>query len=200
MKEVGLLFREGGDRRGELEREGPCSILERMGNDGKHIANALSEALAENPLVANNATTQSPSIPIGQFPSQSPTSPTVAKFAIVQKEGGREAVCQVEYYNFDVVLSAQLTARLGKGWRARNLREIRRFFLEYSSDTIRQELLAKFENKDLARVSCQIQNDAVCPNPQFKLIWFHYLMLMRVAQRRGTSCVCCGKDGTRDHS
>ena len=65
---------------GELEREGTCSILERMGNDGKYIANVLSEELAENPLVANSATTQSPS------------SLTVAKFATVQQEGGREVV------------------------------------------------------------------------------------------------------------
>ena len=55
---------------------------------GKHIANALSEELAESPLVANLATTQSQN------------SPTVAKFATVQQEGGREVVRQVECGKF----------------------------------------------------------------------------------------------------
>ncbi len=50
---------------------------------GKHIANALSEELAESPRVANLATTQSQN------------SPTVAKFATVQQEGGREDVRHV---------------------------------------------------------------------------------------------------------
>ena len=70
---------------------------------GKHIAHALSEELAENPLVANSATTQTP------------TSPTVAKFAIVQKEGGREVVRQVEYYNLDVVLSVGYRVKSAQG-------------------------------------------------------------------------------------
>ena len=70
---------------------------------GKHIANALSEELAENPLVANIATTQSPS------------SPTVAKFATVQQEGGREVVRQVEYYNLDVVLSVGYRVKSAQG-------------------------------------------------------------------------------------
>ena len=44
---------------------------------GKHIANALSEELASNSVVSDFATTQPPQCP------------TVAKTAIVQKEGGR---------------------------------------------------------------------------------------------------------------
>ena len=70
---------------------------------GKHIANALSEELAESPLVANLATTQSQN------------SPTVAKFATVQKEGEREVVRQVEYYNLDVVLSVGYRVKSAQG-------------------------------------------------------------------------------------
>ncbi len=70
---------------------------------GKHIANALAEELAESPLVANLATTQSQN------------SPTVAKFATVQKEGGREVVRQIEYYNLDVVLSVGYRVKSAQG-------------------------------------------------------------------------------------
>ena len=73
---------------------------------GKHIANALKEELSdltptEHPrgevslaVVAQSATTRKGNV-----------FPTVAKFATVQNEGGRQIVRQVEYYNLDVILS-----------------------------------------------------------------------------------------------
>ena len=60
---------------------------------GKHINNALREELAPESVVADFATT-------GKS-----TNPTVAKFATVQKEGGRQVLRQVECYNLDVILS-----------------------------------------------------------------------------------------------
>ena len=45
-------------------------------------------------------------------------------------------------------LASRLTARFGKGWGERSLRNIRKFYLEYSCDEIRQELIAKSEKKE----------------------------------------------------
>lgn len=70
---------------------------------GKHIANALSEELAQKSVVADFATTQSQG------------NPTVAKFATVQQEGGREVVRQVEHYNLDVVLSVGYRVKSAQG-------------------------------------------------------------------------------------
>ena len=70
---------------------------------GKHIANALSEELAQTSVVADFATTQSQG------------NPTVAKFATVQQEGGREVVRQVEHYNLDVVLSVGYRVKSAQG-------------------------------------------------------------------------------------
>lgn len=58
---------------------------------GKHINNALREELASS-VVAKNATLH-------------PTNPTVAKFAIVQNEGGRMVEREVEHYSLDMILS-----------------------------------------------------------------------------------------------
>ena len=57
---------------------------------GKHIANALSEELACNSVVADFATTQCQQ------------NPTVAKFATTAADG---KTYQVEYYSLDVILS-----------------------------------------------------------------------------------------------
>ncbi len=70
---------------------------------GKHIANALSEELAQTSVVADFATTQSQG------------NPTVARFATVQQEGGREVVRQVEHYNLDVVLSVGYRVKSAQG-------------------------------------------------------------------------------------
>ncbi len=82
---------------------------------GKHINNALQEELAPvvakfaptqngNPTVAKNATLQSgiQAVAKNATPYE---NPTVAKFAIVQQEGDRSVVRQVEYYSLDVILS-----------------------------------------------------------------------------------------------
>ena len=60
---------------------------------GKHINNALKEELY--PVVAQSTTTG----------NDSTSNATVAKFAIVQKEGNREVIRQVEFYSLDVILS-----------------------------------------------------------------------------------------------
>ena len=70
---------------------------------GKHINNALREELAAKPVVAISATTGKSD------------NPTVAKFATVQKEGDRQVLRQVEYYNLDVILSVGYRVKSSQG-------------------------------------------------------------------------------------
>ena len=83
---------------------------------GKHIANALKEELSDlvatellrgggsSAVVAKCATTRKGNV-----------LPTVAKFATVQNEGGRQIVRQVEYYNLDVILSVGYRVKSPQG-------------------------------------------------------------------------------------
>ena len=97
-------------------------IAELFGRDvktiGKHINNALREELATetetNVSDVNN-----------------PKNPTVAQFATVQIEGGREVTRQVEYYNLDVILSV--------GYRVKSNRGIQ--FRRWSNTILKQYLL-----------------------------------------------------------
>ena len=97
-------------------------IAELFGRDvktiGKHINNALREELASETGVNEYEATQS-------------SNPTVAKFATVQIEGGREVTRQVEYYNLDVVLSV--------GYRVKSNRGIQ--FRRWSNTILKQYLL-----------------------------------------------------------
>ena len=85
-------------------------IAELFGRDvktiGKHINNALREELAPESLTDEYESTQS-------------TNPSVAKFATVQIEGGREVTRQVEYYNLDVVLSVGYRVKSNRGMQFR---------------------------------------------------------------------------------
>ena len=97
-------------------------IAELFGRDvktiGKHINNALQEELAtETETVVSDVNNQKNS--------------TVAKFATVQIEGGREVTRQVEYYNLDVILSV--------GYRVKSNRGIQ--FRRWSNTILKQYLL-----------------------------------------------------------
>ena len=76
---------------------------------GKHINNALHEELASDPTGANFATIENSK------------NPTVAKFAIVQKEGGRLVTRQVEFYSLDVVLSVGYRVKSNRGIQFRRV-------------------------------------------------------------------------------
>ena len=97
-------------------------IAELFGRDvktiGKHINNALREELASETVTNKYEATQS-------------SNPSVAKFATVQIEGGREVTRQVEYYNLDVVLSV--------GYRVKSNRGIQ--FRRWSNTILKQYLL-----------------------------------------------------------
>ena len=97
-------------------------IAELFGRDvktiGKHINNALREELAtETETNVSDVNNQK--------------NPTVAKFATVQIEGGREVTRQVEYYNLDVILSV--------GYRVKSNRGIQ--FRRWSNTILKQYLL-----------------------------------------------------------
>lgn len=89
---------------------------------GKHIANALSEELAEAADVAKFATT-------------GVSVPTVAKFETVQTEGGRKIVRKIEYYSLDVVLSV--------GYRVKSPQGI--LFRRWANHVLREMLLNKLD-------------------------------------------------------
>lgn len=110
------------------------------------------------------------------------TNYEIGRQIVEEEQGGKRRAGYGEKILLD--LSAKLTARFGSGWSTRNLRYMRQLFNEYSTDKIRQELLAKSSAKDLARTSCQIYTPAGLPvTPQFVLSWAHYLILMRITDR-----------------
>ena len=108
---------------------------------GKHINNALKEELYH--VVAKSTTTG----------NDSTSNATVAKFAIVQKEGNREVIRQVEFYSLDVILSV--------GYRVKSSRgiEFRRWANQVLKDymlkgyAINQQMLAMEE-----RIGRQLQD------------------------------------------
>ena len=111
---------------------------------GKHINNALKEELYS--VVAK-------STPTG---NDSTSNATVAKFAIVQKEGNREVIRQVEFYSLDVILSV--------GYRVKSSRgiEFRRWANQVLKDymlkgyAINQQMLAMEE-----RIGRQLQDHTI---------------------------------------
>lgn len=88
---------------------------------GKHINNALQEELAEHP--------------------------TVAKFAIVQKEGDRTVTRNVEHYNLDVIISV--------GYRVKSKRGIQ--FRQWANKILKDYLLRGYSvNQRLLHMESRI--------------------------------------------
>ena len=104
-----------------LNRQQMAELFERdVKTIGKHINNALKEELAVDSVGAKNATAQ-----------RRTENPTVANFAIVQKEGERTVTRQVEYYNLDMILSV--------GYRVKSNRGIQ--FRRWANQVLKQHLL-----------------------------------------------------------
>ena len=103
---------------------------------GKHINNALLEELAPDPTGANFATTENSK------------NPTIAKFAIVQKEGGRLVTRQVDFYSLDVVLSVGYRVKSNRGIQFRRWANVvlRDYLLQGYS--VNRHLIALQENMD----------------------------------------------------
>ena len=94
---------------------------------GKHIANALREELSDAAMPPETSASCVASIATVREDS----NPTVAKFATVQIEGGREVVRQVEHYSLDVILSV--------GYRVKSARGI--LFRRWANAVLRDYLL-----------------------------------------------------------
>ena len=125
---------------------------------GKHINNALQEELA--PSVAKNATLQKGTLVVAKNATPY-DNPTVAKFAIVQQEGDRSVVRQVEYYSLDVILSVGYRVKSPKGiefrrWANNVLRE---YILR--GHAINQRILAVEERVDNRLMSHERRLEAV---------------------------------------
>ena len=124
---------------------------------GKHIANALSEELAESPLVANLETTQNQkdsTVAKSEIVATSSNS-VVAKFATTATDG---KVYQVEYYNLDVVLSVGYRVKSAQGilfrrWANTVLKEY--LLRGYSVNTRLNQLEDKFDRR-LAKTETDI--------------------------------------------
>ena len=86
---------------------------------GKHIANALSEELAINPVASDYATTQNRQNPAIAKSARvdAPPNPTVAKFATVQREGCRDIVYNETFHDSFLVIDDKKTA-FGIGTRS----------------------------------------------------------------------------------
>ena len=111
---------------------------------GKHINNALKEELY--PVVAKSTTTE----------NDSTSNATVAKFAIVQKEGNREVIRQVEFYSLDVILSVGYRVKSSRGIEFR--RWANQVLKEYmlKGYAINQQMLAMEE-----RIGRQLQDHTI---------------------------------------
>ena len=128
---------------------------------GKHINNALKEELY--PVVAKSTTTE----------NDSTSNATVAKFAIVQKEGNREVIRQVEFYSLDVILSVGYRVKSSRGIEFR--RWANQVLKEYmlKGYAINQQMLAMEE-----RIGRQLQDHTIqIHNLQEKVNFFVHTSL-----------------------
>ena len=76
-------------------------------------------------------------------------------------------------------LSEQLQEEFGKGFSARNLEQMRLFYLEYPiSQTLSAELQEQQNSEALSRKS---------ETPNFRLSWSHYQLLIRIADKNERS-------------
>ena len=120
-----------------LNRQQMAQLFDRdIKTIGKHINNALHEELASDPTDSNFVITENSK------------NPTVAKFAIVQKEGGRLVTRQVEFYSLDVVLSVGYRVKSNRGIQFRRWANVvlRDYLLQGYS--VNRHLIALQENMD----------------------------------------------------
>lgn len=76
-------------------------------------------------------------------------------------------------------LSEQLQEEFGKGFSARNLEQMRLFYIEYPiSQTVSAELQEQQNSEALSRKS---------ETPTFRLSWSHYQLLIRIADKKERS-------------
>lgn len=91
----------------------------------------------------------------------------IGKMIVEEQQQGKERATYGQHILKE--LSVKLTDKFGKGFSEQNLRNMRQFFLTYSSDKlspIRQTASSELEKHETS--------------PVFTLSWSHYLILMRI--------------------
>ena len=87
---------------------------------------------------------------------------TVAKFATVQKEGGREILRDIEYYNLDVIISVGYRVKSSKGvkfrqWATSVLKNYIQNGFVINSDKITNDRFVSLEN-EVTILKSQVKN------------------------------------------
>lgn len=93
---------------------------------------------------------------------------TVANFATLQNEGGREVHREIEYYNLDVIISVGYRVKSKKGVRFRQwaTKTLKNYILNgyvINKEKITQKRLTLLE-EDVKYIMSQIQNNGLKPN------------------------------------
>jgi predicted nuclease of restriction endonuclease-like (RecB) superfamily len=110
-------------------------------------------------------------------------------------EGEQKGASRAEYRKGLMERLAQdLTARFGRGFGIANVRQMRRFYVNWSGATIRQTLSGEFASPcgvmDCSQ-SCEISQapsvKSVEALPRFPLPWSHYVMLLAVENHEARS-------------
>lgn len=89
------------------------------------------------------------------------------RMIVEEEQNGKE---RAEYGKYILKeLSVRLTEKLGKGFSYDNLKLMRKFYIEFSKDQIRETVFPKSENLPKTK-----------EGRKFYLSWSHYLVLMRI--------------------
>ena len=89
------------------------------------------------------------------------------RMIVEEEQNGKE---RAEYGKYILKeLSVRLTEKLGKGFSYDNLKLMRKFYIEFSKDQIRETVFPQSENLPKTK-----------EGRKFYLSWYHYLVLMRI--------------------